>query len=759
MSILGTRVTRVEDPALLTIGGMYVDDLAPADAVHAVFVRSEMAHAEIGGIDVSEALAAGGVVAVLTAADLELPANPAAMGMLNQQMLRTRLASDRVRYVGEPIAVVIANSLTEGIDAAGMVLVDYEPLPAVVSPADSLSGATLLFPDAGTNIAFQVPVASGDDFFDGCDVTVDLAFRNHRLAPCPLEPRATVARWDDDDAGNLCLTQWSTTQGAHDTRNNLAAATGVEPDHVRVICPDVGGGFGAKNGGYPEDIVVALVARRLGRPIRWAETRTESMLGLVHGRGCDFTATIGGSRDGRVSHYKVHSLQDGGAYPEVGSVLPFITRIMATGVYDIPNVDFAATSVVTNTVPVGAYRGAGRPEAAAAIERMIDAFAAEIGLDPVEVRRRNFIRPEAFPFDTPTGAQMDTGEYDRAITAVAEAADYVALRAEQQRRRATADEPWLGLGWSTYVEIANPLANPEFGSIEVRPDGSALVLTGSSSHGQGHHTAFAQVAADITGIPFDRIEVRHGDTAEVARGGGTGGSKSLQVGGSAVFEASENVVERAKQIAAELLEASPDDIVLDTETGQFSVAGTPVVSTDWSAIASRLHDESGQPLRAEADFQPPGATFPFGAHLSVVEIDRDTGAVTILRHIACDDAGTMVNPLLVEGQVHGGVASGIAQALMEEFIYDADGNPLTATFMDYGLISAAELPSFERIPQETPTPRNPLGAKGIGESGTIGATPAVQNAVIDALAHLGVRHVDMPATSERVWQAINEHSG
>jgi carbon-monoxide dehydrogenase large subunit len=679
------------------------------------------------------------------------------MPMLNQEMLRTRLATDRVRYVGEPIAVVIANSLTEGIDAAGMVFVDYEPLEAVVSASDALAGETLLFPETGTNVVFQVPVGSGDDFFDDCEVRVDLEFRNQRLAPCPLEPRATVARWDTDEHGVQHLTQWSTTQGAHDTRDGLAAATGVEAEQVRVICPDVGGGFGAKNGGYPEDIVAALVARRLDRPIRWAETRTESMLGLVHGRACEFTASIGGTRDGRVTNYKVHSLQDGGAYPEVGSVLPFITRIMATGVYDISNVDFAATSVVTNTVPVGAYRGAGRPEAAAAIERMMDAFAAEIGMDPVEVRRRNFIAPAAFPFDTPTGAQMDSGEYDKAITAVAEAADYAGLRAEQERRRAADDEPWLGLGWSTYVEIANPMANPEFGSIEVRPDGSALVLTGSSSHGQGHHTAFAQVAADITGISFDRIEVRHGDTAEVARGGGTGGSKSLQVGGSAVFEASENVVEQAKQIAAEILEASAEDIVLDTATGQFSVAGTPVVSADWAAVASHHHDSAGEALLGEADFQPPGATFPFGAHLSVVEIDRDTGGVTILRHIACDDAGTMVNPLLVDGQVHGGVASGIAQALMEEFIYDDDGNPLTATFMDYGLVSAAELPSFERLPQETPTPRNPLGAKGIGESGTIGATPAVQNAVIDALAHLGVRHVDMPATSERVWQAIDAH--
>ena len=754
MSILGTRVNRVEDPDLLTVGGKYVDDLAPADAVHAVFVRSEMAHAELHGIDVSDALAAPGVIGVFTAADLATEPHPPSMGMLNQQMMRTWLADDRVRYVGEPVAVVVADSLSAGVDAAALVLIDYEPMPAVIERTDSLRGDTLLFPEAGSNVAFSFPSTAGEDFFAECEVTVDLSFRNQRLAPCPLEPRAAIARWDTDPDGAQRLTQWATTQGAHGTRDALAAAAGVEPAMVRVICPDVGGGFGAKHGDDVEEVMVALLARHLDRPIRWAETRTESMLGLVHGRGCDFTATIGGSRDGNVTAYQVHSLQDGGAYPKVGSVLPFITSMMSTGVYDIPNVDFHASSVVTNTIPVGAYRGAGRPEAAAAIERMMDLFAAEIGMDPIEVRRKNFIAPSAFPFKTAGGADMDNGEYAMAVDKVIAAADYAGLRAEQERRRVTDAEPWLGLGWAVYVEIANPLADSEFGSIEVRPDGSAVVLTGSSAHGQGHHTAFAQVASDVTGIPFDRIEVRHGDTDEVARGGGTGGSKSLQVGGTAVHNAGEALVEQAKEIAADLLEASPADIVLDTETGRFSVAGTPVVSTGWSEIAERQASAGEAPLLAEADFQPSGATFPFGAHLSVVEVDRDTGAVTILRHIACDDAGALVNPMIVDGQVHGGIASGIAQALMEEFIYDAGGNPLTATFMDYGLISAAELPSFERIEQETPTPRNPLGAKGIGESGTIGATPAVQNAVVDALAHLGVRHVDMPTTPERVWRTL-----
>jgi aerobic carbon-monoxide dehydrogenase large subunit len=755
MSLLGTRVVRVEDPDLLTVGGKYVDDLAPADAVYATFVRSAMAHAEITGIDTSEAHDIPGVLAVFTAADLELPASPPSMPMLNQKMLRTRLASDRVRYVGEPVAVVISDTAAAGADAVDMVYVDYEPLPVVVTAAESVKDETLLFPDAGTNVVFAGPSKAGADFFDGCEVTVDLTFNNQRIAPCPLEVRATVARWDRTDDGSLRLTQWSSTQGAHGTRDTLAAATGVDPSMVRVICPDVGGGFGAKNGGYPEDVVVALVARKLERPVRWVETRSESMLGLVHGRGCVFTATIGGDRDGNVTAYRVHSLQDGGAYPDIGAVLPFITARMASGVYDIPKIDFSFTSVMTNTVPMGAYRGAGRPEAAAAIERMMEVFAVEIGIDPAEVRRKNFIRPEAFPFTTAVGTEMDTGEYEQALEKVLAAVDYAGLRAEQERRRNDPAEPrLLGLGWSAYVEIANPIVNGEFGRFELQPDGSVVVLTGSSSHGQGHHTAFAQIASDITGIPMDRIEVRHGDTDEVARGGGTGGSKSLQVGGSAVWEASQAAVAQAKEIAAQLLEANPADVVLDVDSGQFSVAGTPALGRTWVDIAKFIQQDGGEPLRAEADFQPPGATFPFGVHLSVVEVDRDTGEVTILRHIACDDAGTLVNPLLVDGQAHGGIASGIAQALMEEFIYDEDGNPKTANFADYGLVSAAELPSFERIEQETPTPRNPLGAKGIGESGTIGSTPAVQNAVIDALAHLGVRHIDMPATAERVWRAI-----
>ncbi|MEM9562419.1 MAG: xanthine dehydrogenase family protein molybdopterin-binding subunit [Actinomycetota bacterium] len=759
MSMIGTRVVRREDPELLTVGGSYVDDLAPADALHATFVRSVMAHADLTGVDTAEAAAMPGVVAVLTAADLGLELKPPAMPMFNQAMTRSWLAIDRVRYVGELVAVVLSETREAGVDAAEAVVIDYEPLDVVATTEQALADETVLFPEAGTNTVTGFPPGDEDVLTDG-EVVVELSFRNHRLTAAPIEPRAALARWEDDPVeegggGEPRLTQWSSTQFPHTTRDNLAGAIGVDADRIRVITPDVGGGFGAKNGAYPEDIVVALAARHLGRPVRWCETRSENMVGMVHGRAQEYRAALAGTSDGTITGYQLHVIQDAGGYPAIGAVLPMLTRMMASGVYDIPKVAFSSTSVVTNTAPVGAYRGAGRPEATHAIERMIDLFATEIGMDPAEVRRRNFLAPEAFPLTTPTGAAMDTGEYAKALDMVIDAADYAGLRAEQEARRSDPSRPLLGLGWSTYVEITNPMSSNEYGSIQVRPDGSALILTGSSAHGQGHHTTFAQLASGVTGIPIDRIEVRHGDTDEVPRGGGTGGSRSLQLGGSAVTQASDAVVDEARQIAAELLEANPDDVRLDPTTGSFSVVGTPAVSTSWSEVASRHHEQSGNDLKAEVDFEPEGATFPFGAHLSIVEVDRDTGAVTPVRHVACDDAGVLVNPMIVDGQVHGGTASGIAHVLMEEFAYDADGNPQTANFMDYGIASAAELPSFERIPMETPTPRNPLGAKGIGESGSIGAAPAVHNAVVDAVAHLGVRHVEMPTTPQRVWQAMN----
>ena len=757
MSMLGTDVQRKEDPKMLTVGGEYVDDLKFDGALHAVFVRSQMAHGTINSIEIDEAVDMPGVVAIYTAADLGIEPNPPSMPMFNAEMKRARLAIDRVRFVGEPIAVVIAETRNQAVDAAEVIWADIDPLPAVVSVQDSIKDEVLLHPDAGTNTSFAIP-GSGADVFEDCEVTVELSFRNHRLAPCPLETRAVVSQWSTVD-GKEHLTQWSENQGAHGTRDGLMGALGLEKEQVRVITPDVGGGFGAKNGNYPEDIVVAMAARKLDRPVRWVETRSESMLGLVHGRGQEITAKIGGSRDGRVTGFRSHVIQDAGAYAEIGSVLPMFARNLATGPYDIANVDVSTVSTVTNTVPIGAYRGAGRPEAAQIIERMMDAFAAEIGMDPADVRRKNYVAPDAFPYTNAMGTTMDSGEYAGALDGVLAQIDYDELRADQARRREDPNAKLLGLGWSSYIEITNPVASPDFGSVEVKPDGTALLLTGVSPHGQGHYTVFAQIASDLLGIPFDKIEVKHGDTDLVARGGGTGGSRSLQIGGSAIKLAGEGLIERAREIAATLLEANPDDIQLDTENGTFAVAGTPAVSVPWADVASKaVEDDGGAPFVSEADFQPEGVAFPFGSQLAVVEVDRETGEVELTRMITCDDCGVMVNPMLVAGQVHGGVASGAAQALMEEFQYDEDGNPVTANFMDYALVSAAELPSFERRPQETPSPLNPLGAKGIGESGTVGATPAVQNAVVDALSHMGVRHIDIPTTSMRVWETINAAS-
>ena len=755
MSMLGTRVERKEDPELLTVGGTYVDDIECEGALHAVFVRSTMAHADITAIQLDEAQQMPGVVGAFTAADLELSADPPRMPMLNQQMLRSPLATDRVRYVGEPYAVVVAESQSQATDAAELVYADYEPLDALLDTAEAALNDRLLFPEAETNTVFAIPPSpqNGQDPFADCEVVVELAFHNPRMTAAPIEPRTALASWD---ASAQRLTYWACTQFPHQTRDTMSAFCELEPSQVHVITPDVGGGFGAKNAQYIEDFVVARLTCRLERPVRWAETRSEAMVGFTHARAISYSARLGGTRGGNVTAYEVDALQDAGAYPMIGSLLPMFVRTMASGVYDIPNVAVSTNSVTTNTAPVGAYRGAGRPEAALAIERMMDLFAAEIGMDPGELRRRNFIPPEAFPFKTPTGADMDSGEYAKALDAVMEAADYPGLRAEQERRRSAGSAKLLGLGWSAYVEISNPMGAPEFGSLEVRDDGSALVLTGSSNHGQGHHTAYAQIAADLTGIAFEQIEVRHGDTDEVKRGGGTGGSRSLQTGGAAVFEAAQAVVEQAKQAAAAMLEADPADIVLDVDAGTFAVVGTPARSLGWAQIAAHVSSSEGGELHAESDFQPPAATFPFGVQLSVVEVDSDTGQVTPLRHVTCDDAGVIVNPMIVEGQVHGGVASGIAHALGEVFVYDEDGNPLTGNFMDYAIASAAELPSFERIPLETPTDRNPLGAKGIGESGTIGATPAVQNAVVDALSHLGVRHVELPCTPERVWRCLRE---
>jgi carbon-monoxide dehydrogenase large subunit len=753
-SILGNRVLRKEDPKFLTVGGQYVDDMNEpllAGAAHVTYVRSQVAHGTIRSIDTSEAAALPGVIAIYTAEDLGLQPVGAAF---NPMVTHTLLATEKVRYVGETIAAVISETRAQGEDAASAVYVDIDPLEALIDVEAAMTSSVLLYEGAGSNVVFDttalgMPENTGDGFFAGCEVVVKGRFMNQRVAPCPMEMRGSAAAWVDGR-----LTQWISTQHAQGVKDQVVTANGVDAADVRIVTPDVGGGFGAKIGAYAEEQLLGPIAKKLGRPVVWRETRSESMVGLGHGRAQLQHVTIGGTRDGKVTHYQLHAIQDCGGFAEIGTVLaPFMTRPMSSGVYAIPNIECRTTSVVTNTTPVVAYRGAGRPEATAAVERALDLFALEVGKDPAEVRRMNLIPKFLEPHTTAIGQTYDVGDYETSLDKALAAADYTVLRAEQAARRASGDPKQLGIGVSVYVEITGGL--PPFGDdakIEVLPDGRAVVYTGTSPHGQGHATAFSMIASEQTGIPMDKIELVWGDTDLVPVGGGTMGSRSLQHGGGAVNQAAVELVEQATKLAARLLEADEADIVLDKDTGAFHVAGTPAVGKTWADLATAMKNDGG--LAQKTTFVSGGASFPFGCHVAVVEVDTQTGQVRHLRHVACDDAGKVLNPMLLEGQIHGGIAQGTAQALLEEVRYDEDGNPITSNLADYAMISAAELPSFEVVHMETPTPLNPLGAKGIGESGTIGSTPAVHSAVCDAIAHLGVKHVDMPTTAEKVWRAI-----
>ena len=760
MSILGTRVVRTEDPRLLTAGGTYVDDLRVPEltgAVRATFVRSPVAHALITGLDVSAARAAPGVLAVLTARDLDdLPPPPPDDGAgsegapvpMGGPWAEPLLAADRVRFVGEPVAMVLTDDRYQGEDAAELVSVDYEPLPAVVGFGGALDPPALLFAGTDSNVAVSSGPPADHAAFDGCDVVIEHIIENQRLAPAPLEGRAAAAQWADGR-----LTVWLSTQNAQISRFILAGALGLDPAAIRVITPDVGGGFGAKVGLDRDGITVAWAARRTGRPVRWSETRRENLVGMTHGRAQQQAITLGGTRDGQFLAYRLEIVQDTGAYPRMSGFLPGLTSLMAVGPYRIPHVETAFRVVVTNTTPISAYRGAGRPEATAAIERAVDLFAAEIGMDPAEVRRRNLIPAGSFPYTTGSGAVYDSGDYVRALDTVLAGAGYRALREEQARRRARGDVLQLGLGLASYVEItAADAAAGETARLVVHGDGAATVYTGSSAHGQGHHTAWAMLVQAELGIPMARVTVIHGDTEVIPQGVGTYASRSLQLGGVAVHMAALDVKEQARRVAAHVLEASEADLELDAERGLWQVRGDPATGQTWAEVAGHAGPDG---LAAYVEYTGGRPTFPFGTHLAVAEVDTETGQARLVRLVTVDDAGTVVNPVLAEGQRHGGIAQGVAQALLEEMLYDADGNPLTSTLADYAMITAAELPSFELLPSETPTDINPLGAKGIGEAGTIGAAPATQNAVIDAVSHLGVRHIDMPATPARVWAAIS----
>ncbi|HEX4705464.1 MAG TPA: xanthine dehydrogenase family protein molybdopterin-binding subunit [Pseudonocardiaceae bacterium] len=745
MSLLGTKVVRTEDLRLITSGGVYVDDLREpmlAGAAHAVFVRSVVAHARIGSVDVSAASKAPGVVGVFTAADLDLA--PAS----DEPTAEPWLAGDVVRYVGEPIALVLTEERYQLADAAELVDVDYDPLPAVIGFDSALAGDPLLFAGTDSNVFRTNGAPLDESTFRDYEVVVTCRTVNQRVAPSPMEARGASCVWGAD--GRLVM--WLSTQNAQIARTTLAKRLDVDPALVRVVTPDVGGGFGAKIGAHPEAVVLAWAARRTGRAVRWMESRSENLTAMTHGRGQRQTVTVAGRRDGTVAALRLDIEQDLGAYPRAPH-LPGLTEMMASGVYRVPRVETSAVMVLTNTVPIAAYRGAGRPEAAAAVERAMDVFAAEIGMDPVEVRKRNFIRPQEFPYRTPNGTEYDTGEYEAALDRALAAADYSALRAEQARRRAAGDVVALGIGISTYVEITGD-GSGESGRVDVNRDGSVTAYTGSSPHGQGIATTLAMLLSDRLGIPMARITVRHGDTDEVPKGIGTFGSRSLQLGGSAIRLAADQVIERARILAADLLEASPTDVELDVDRGVWQVRGAASAgSVAWQQIAER------EPLSEDVWFGDGASTFPFGAHIAVVDVDTATGKVVLRRMIAADDAGPVLNPVAFRGQRHGGLAQGVAQAMLEEVGYDTDGNPVTATLADYSFITATELPDFELVESVTPTTRNLLGVKGIGEAATIGSTPAVQNAVVDALAHLGVRHVDMPTTPMRVWRAINEAGG
>ncbi len=752
-SILGTAVRRVEDPDLVAGRGTFVDDLAhdherfPAGVLHAVFVRSPFARGDVTLLDTGEAAAAPGVVGVFTAADLGDRPVPM-FATSNDAVDRYPLARGRVQYVGDPVALVVAETRAAAVDAAELVDVDYEPLPTVVDlELAAEPGQPQLYDELPRNVAIRRP-DTGDPLADA-EVVVRARIENNRLATAPIEGNAVLADPTGDTRGHR-LTVWLSTQHPHLGQRLLARLTGVDHTQIRVVAPHVGGAFGGKAGISPDHAAVVLASLLVGRPVAWAETRSEAMLSM-HGRGQVQYAELGLTREGRITGLRARVLGDCGAYAGFGgSFASGSTRTMAQGPYVIPQVRYEGLSVVTSTAPVGAFRGAGRPEAAALLERVLDLAADELGLAPEEIRRRNFVQPDQFPWQTFAGRTYDSGDYDLPLTEALRLADVEGARAEQARRREAGDPRQLGIGIASYVEITG-FGGSELGHVEVHADGTATVRSGTSAHGQGHATAFSMIAAERLAIPVDRIRYEQSDTATVPRGGGTGGARSLQMGGQAVEQAAVELVAQARRLAADLLEAAPEDVELGNEG--FAVRGVPGHAVGWPDVARRATERDEQ-LAVTTDFEQQHSTFPFGSHVAVVEVDTETGLVTPLRHVAVDDCGRVVNPLLVAGQQHGGAVQGISQALWEEFVYDDQGTPLTSTFADYPMPTAADTTSIEAHSTETPTPHNSLGVKGIGEAATIGATPAVQNAVVDALSHLGVRHVDVPATPMRVHAAI-----
>jgi aerobic carbon-monoxide dehydrogenase large subunit len=756
---LGRARTRVEDRRLVTGHGRFVEDVPLPGTLQMAVVRCPHPHARIVGIDTAAARAVPGVLAVLTGADVppiaRLPIVPLVPNLKVPPY--EPLAVSVARAAGQPVAVVVAENRGAAADAAALVDVEYEPLDAVADAEAALAdGAPLVYPEYGSNVCYTAQRGSGDvdAAFASAAHTVSLRVRFARVAPAPLEPRGVLAHWDPSTDE---LTAWLTTQSPSGAREQLAQALDIPEQRVRVIVPDMGGGFGARNPVYPEYIAAAWASRRLGRPVRWVSSRSEDISTTAHARDQVVYLEAAADAEGHLLGLRARVIGNLGSFLYINTQLPpFRIPAMLPGCYKIPAYHADLVTTFTNTTTTGPYRGAGRPQAADCIERLMDVLARELQIDPVELRRRNFIQPDEFPYTTASGVTYDSGDYPAALEKLLAAVDLPALREQQRQERARGERTLLGIGLATFVE---PSASGwESGYVRVESSGRVTAFTGSVAHGQGHETSFAQLLSHYLGVPFEQIVIRHGDTAVCPPGVGTFGSRSTVLGGTALLHASDTVIDKARRIAASLLEAHADDVQL-TE-GRFRIAGTADRSVGWAEVAAVAYGKGKLPpgetlgLEASGFFQAPREAFGFGAALAVVRVDPDTGHVHVERLVAVDDCGTVVNPLLVEGQVWGGTAQGLGQALLEHVIYEPDGTLATGSFMHYALPRALEMPPMTIAEQCTPSPLNPLGTKGVGESGTIIGTAPIMNAVADALAPLGVKHLDMPYTAERVWAAI-----
>ncbi len=763
--LVGARVKRREDPRLVRGLAHYVDDIRLADTLHAAILRSPHAHAHIKSIRVEEASKVPGVVAVVTGRDVREKIGLVPVAAQNPTLRvppHTVLAVDKVCFMGEGVAAVVARDRYAAQDALDLIQVDYEPLPVVSDPEKALDPASpVIHSEWPDNTAFRWGLKQGnlDRAFRDAYRIVKQRLVHQRLAPIAIEGRGVLARYLP---GEEELTVWSSTQIPHLLKTQLSLMLRLPENRVRVIAPEVGGGFGSKLNVYAEEALVAYLSQRLNRPVKWIEERRENIQATIHGRGQVGEVEVAVKKDGTILGLRYRAIADIGAYHQLLTPgIPPLTGLMLSGAYKIPCISMEVTGVFTNKMSTDAYRGAGRPEATFVVERIMDRVAQELGIDPVKIRQKNFPQRKDFPFKTATGLVYDSGNYRAALNKALKLAGYERLRREQKRLRNQGT--YLGIGLSTYVEIsgmgpssAMPAGGWESGTVRVEPTGKITVLTGTSPHGQGQETSFAQIVADELGVDLDDIKVIHGDTAVVTSGIGTFGSRATAVGGTAVVQAAVRVKEKARRIAANLLEVDPVDLVFSG--GKFSVKGVPKKGVSIQEIALEAHLATRLPKRMEpglsatAFFEPANFTFPFGTHICVVEVDPKNGGVAVKKYIAVDDCGKVINPLLVDGQIQGGIAQGLGQALFEEVMYDEDGQLLTGSLMDYALPKAEDLPRLELARTETPTPVNPLGVKGVGEAGTIGSTPAVVNAVIDALAPFGVVHIDMPLKPEKIWR-------